>query len=71
MSETAAATPRRLEPEDQARANFYALLARLFSGPPDAALLRAIGGAAPLGPSEAAAAGDALAAGFCAAWDAL
>lgn len=31
-------------PEDQARANFYGLLARLFYSPPDAALLRGIGG---------------------------
>jgi TorA maturation chaperone TorD len=29
-------------PEEQARANFYALLARLFYGPPDAALLGAL-----------------------------
>ena len=29
-------------PEEQARANFYALLARLFYGPPDADLLRAL-----------------------------
>lgn len=29
--------------EEAARANFYALLARLFYGPPDAALLQAIG----------------------------
>ena len=31
-----------LAPEDQARANFYALLSRLFYGPPDAALLAAL-----------------------------
>jgi TorA maturation chaperone TorD len=31
-----------LEPEDQARANFYALLSRLFYGPPDAGLLAAL-----------------------------
>ena len=38
----------RLEPEDQARADFYALLARLFAAAPDAALLAAIAAAAPL-----------------------
>ena len=31
-----------LAPEDQARANFYALLSRLFYGPPDAGLLAAL-----------------------------
>ena len=31
-----------IPPEEAARANFYALLARLFYAPPDAALLRAI-----------------------------
>lgn len=32
-------------PEDQARANFYALLSRLFYAPPDAGLLAALGSA--------------------------
>jgi TorA maturation chaperone TorD len=32
-----------LPPEEQARADAYALLAHLYSGPPDAALLRALG----------------------------
>jgi TorA maturation chaperone TorD len=32
-------------PEDQARANFYALLSRLFYAPPDAAFLAALGSA--------------------------
>ena len=32
-----------LAPEDQARANFYALLSRLFYGPADAGLLAALG----------------------------
>jgi len=36
---------RTLAPEDQARANFYALLSRLFYGPPDAGLLAALGSA--------------------------
>ena len=31
-----------LSPEDQARANFYALLSRFFYGPPDAGLLAAL-----------------------------
>jgi TorA maturation chaperone TorD len=34
---------RRLEPEDEARAQFYALLARLFARGPDSALLASIG----------------------------
>lgn len=34
-----------IAPEDAARAEFYALLARLFAGPPDAALLTALGAA--------------------------
>lgn len=34
----------RLEPEDEARAQFYALLARLFESGPDARLLAALGG---------------------------
>ena len=33
-----------MPPEEQARANFYGLLARLFYSPPDAALLEGIGG---------------------------
>lgn len=36
-----------IAPEDQARAEFYALLARLLSGPPDAALLADLGAAEP------------------------
>ena len=34
-----------LSPEDRARADFYALLARLYAAPPDAALLAAMAGA--------------------------
>jgi TorA maturation chaperone TorD len=34
-----------IAPEEQARADFYGLLARLFYAPPDAALLKAITGA--------------------------
>jgi TorA maturation chaperone TorD len=41
MSTIAIAAP--LAPEDQARADVYALLARLYSAPPDAGLLAALG----------------------------
>lgn len=34
-----------MTPEDQARANFYALISRLFYAPPDAGLLAALGSA--------------------------
>ena len=33
---------RFMAPEEQARANFYGLLARLFYSPPDAAFLKAL-----------------------------
>jgi TorA maturation chaperone TorD len=71
MSETAGARPERLEPEDQARADFYALLSRLFSGPPDAELLRAIASAPPLAPSESMGGDDDLGAALAAAWNGL
>ncbi len=51
---------RDLPPEELARANFYALLARLFYGPPDAVLLGALAAADPL-PSDDAGAALALA----------
>ena len=70
MSETAPA-PARLEPEDQARADFYALLARLFGAPPDAPLLRAIATAPPLAPTEPIGGGDDPGAPLAAAWNAL
>jgi TorA maturation chaperone TorD len=62
----------RIEPEDQARADFYALLARLFGDAPDRALLQSIARAAPLAPAtivdaETAAPVDRLAA----AWNGL
>ena len=38
----------RIAPEDQARADIYALLARLYADAPDAALLEAIAGSPPL-----------------------
>ena len=46
-----ARTDMSLEPEDSARADFYALLARLFAAAPDAPLLAAIAGADPLEPA--------------------
>ena len=53
-----------LEPDDQARADFYALLARLYSAAPDAALLAAIAA----GPEVAAEGHDSRGAGFAGAW---
>jgi len=49
-----------LPPEELARANFYALLARLFYAPPDAVLLGALAAADPL-PGDDDGAGLALA----------
>ncbi len=43
---------RPLAPEDEARAEFYAVLSRLFAGPPDAPLLAAIAASQPW-PDEA------------------
>jgi TorA maturation chaperone TorD len=54
----------RVEPEDQARADFYALLARLYREAPDAALLAAIAVADELEIAKDAADGDALAAAW-------
>jgi TorA maturation chaperone TorD len=46
LSESASAVaPEPLAAEDEARANFYALLARLYAGAPDASLLQAIAAA--------------------------
>lgn len=42
----------KVAPEDQARADFYALLSRLFAAAPDAALLATIAGAQPLQVAE-------------------
>jgi TorA maturation chaperone TorD len=63
---TVMATPS-LDPEDQTRADCYALLARLYAAPPDAALLSAIAASNELAPHPGRAAGDALAQ----AWRAL
>ncbi len=65
---------RPLPPEDEARAEFYALLARLFSDAPDASLLAAIARAPSLAPPAHARNGDGVdvAGGSLAgAWDAL
>jgi TorA maturation chaperone TorD len=56
-----------LEPEDEARAGFYALLARLFAAPPDAALLQAIAAAQPLTVTTS----DETAHSLARAWDGL
>jgi TorA maturation chaperone TorD len=48
MSTQAVALPHPLSVEDRSRADFYALLARLFADAPDAALLRAIGRTEPI-----------------------
>jgi len=71
MSEPEATAPEALEPEEQARADFYALLARLFSAPPDAALLHAIAGAPTLVLAASASGADEPAADMARAWDAL
>ena len=66
-SETAVRDAHRLDPEDEARANFYALLARLYACAPDAALLDAIAVAPPLAPVD----GPENEEGLAARWDAL
>jgi len=71
MADATIAVDRRLDPEDQARADFYALLARLYARAPDAALLDAIAGAAPLAvATHVNDAGD-NAVGLARAWDRL
>ncbi len=72
MDSAAVTFSHRIEPEDQARADFYALLGRLFAEAPDRALLGAIAAAPPLAPAtildpESAAPAERLAA----SWDAL
>ena len=66
-SEVEVADIRPLGPEDEARADFYALLSRLYATAPDAPLLAAIAAAPPLAPADGAAEAAALAS----AWDAL
>src|SRR3954468_23490202 len=58
-------------PEDQARANFYALLARLYATGPDAALLHAIASAPPLDVAQSEAEDEDATSDFAAAWTAL
>jgi TorA maturation chaperone TorD len=70
MSEAPVALPHPLAPEDRARADFYALLARLYADAPDAALLAAIAAAPALAGGEAATEGDGTET-LGAAWDAL
>ncbi len=53
------AVHRPLPPEEAARANFYALLARLLKAPPDRALLAAIARSPPLEPRDDATLADA------------
>ena len=60
-----------LLPEDQARADFYALLGRLYASGPDAALLAAIGVAPPLTAAVAANDRDDVTVDLPAAWNAL
>ena len=65
--------PFAVDAEEVARAGFYALLSRLYAGPPDAALLAAIAGAAPLVPDAPAASSgaDGDPPDLAAAWAAL
>ncbi len=58
---------RQVAPEDQARADFYALLSRLYASAPDAPLLAAIAAADEL----EVPAGDGPAAHLADAWHAL
>lgn len=70
MSETPVTLHPRLEPEDQARADYYALLARLFADAPDRTLLATIARAPALAPAtHLGDGGDAE--GIAGAWDAL
>ena len=71
MSEAPVVLQSRLEPEDQARADFYALLARLFADAPDVALLAGIGQAASLSPATPADPATDVATQLAAAWDEL
>jgi len=57
-------------PEDQVRADFYALLSRLFAGAPDAALLATLASAGPLEVAEGTAEAEPAAA-LARSWRAL
>ena len=69
MSDAGLAPSPSLAPEDAARADFYALLARLFAAAPDAALLAAIAAAPSL--SADAHREDDAGPDICVGWDAL
>ncbi len=69
MSEATIARPQELLPEDQARAEFYALLARLFGDAPDVALLSAIASAPALEPARGLEPAEAK--GVAPAWNAV
>jgi len=68
-SEATVALRYPLPPEDQARAEFYALIARLFADAPDASLLAAIAAAPALAPSTHTDAGPGD--GLAESWAAL
>jgi len=71
MSETPVVLHRKLDPEDQARADFYALTARLFAGAPDTALLAGIARAPSLEPEASPSAEVDAGSELAAAWNAL
>ncbi len=71
MSGAAITLQHRVEPEDQARADFYALLGRMYAAGPDAPLLAAIAAAAPLEVAETAGDDGGAGARLAAAWDRL
>jgi TorA maturation chaperone TorD len=67
----AVAVRQPLPPEEEARADFYALLARLFGDPPDQALLQAIAAAPPLGMATLVEGEPGAANDLAGAWDRL
>lgn len=69
MSEALVTLREGIPPEDQARADFYALLARLFADAPDAAFLAAVANAASLVAEGSLADGGGQ--DLAAAWDEL
>ncbi len=71
MSEAPVAPGRELLPEDEARADFYALLGRLFADAPDARLLATIADAPPLTPAASTVGGPDVATALSRAWEDL
>jgi TorA maturation chaperone TorD len=71
MSEAPVLPRRELLPEDEARADFYALLGRLFGDAPDAPLLTIIADARPLAPDASADSGADVATALARTWDGL